>query len=75
MILLDIRIFDRYGRLVRRLAEGKRAGKTGTVIWNGLSDKNQPNRIGIYIVWLEAYDNASGSKEIFKKTVVLARHL
>lgn len=73
--LLHIRIFDRFGRLIRTLADGKRAGTDGTIIWNGLNDQNRPDRIGIYIILFEAYDPSRGSKKVFKKPFVLARML
>ncbi|MDZ7658602.1 lamin tail domain-containing protein [Fodinibius sp.] len=73
--LIKVRIYDRYGRLVRTLADGEQAGFEGQLIWDGRKDDNSRNRIGIYIVIFEAYDSASGSDETFKKTVVLARQL
>lgn len=71
--LLRIRIFDRYGRIVRHLVNNKRAGVKGSVIWNGLSDDGFVSRIGIYIILIEAYDGSGGRDRTFKKTVVLAR--
>lgn len=71
--LLHVRIFDRYGRKVRTLADGKPAGYEGYLIWDGLTDDRRQNRVGIYIVLFEAYNSASGKKQVFKKTVVLAR--
>ena len=73
--LIKVRIYDRYGRLVRTLANGEQAGFEGQLIWNGRKDNNSRNRIGIYIVVFEAYNSASGSDVSFKKTVVLARQL
>ncbi|WP_445666708.1 lamin tail domain-containing protein [Fodinibius sp. AD559] len=73
--LIKVRIYDRYGRLVRTLADGKQAGFEGQLIWDGRKDDNSRNRIGIYIVIFEAHDSASGSDLSFKKTVVLARKL
>ena len=71
--LLRIRIFDRYGRLVRKLAEGINAGFEGTVIWDGRTDSGQKNRIGIYIVLVEAYNSSSGRNLTLKETAVLAK--
>ncbi len=73
--LIDVHIYDRYGRMVRELADGKQAGLQGQLIWNGRKDDGSQNRIGIYIVVFEAYDSASGNNKSFKKTVVLARKL
>ncbi len=71
--LLRVRIFDRYGREVRELADGVQAGFEGSLIWDGLTDDRRKNRVGIYIVLFEAYNSASGSDRTFKETVVLAR--
>ena len=72
---LRVRIFDRFGRLIRTLANGKLAGSSGTLIWNGLDDNGRKNRIGIYIILFEAYGSNNGPDRELKKTVVLARHL
>ncbi len=72
---LRVRIFDRFGRLIRTLANGKLAGSSGTLIWNGLDNNGKSNRIGFYIILFEAYGSNDGPDKELKKTVVLARHL
>jgi hypothetical protein len=71
--LLRVRIYDRYGREVRELADGKPAGFSGNLIWDGLTDSGNKNRVGIYIVLFEAYNSATGRDRTFKETVVIAR--
>lgn len=71
--LLKVRIYDRYGRLVRNLQDGQPAGLEGTLIWDGRNDEGTGNRIGIYIVVLEALNSSSGSNLIFRQPVVIAR--
>ncbi|MEP2446456.1 MAG: lamin tail domain-containing protein [Balneola sp.] len=71
--LLRVRIYDRYGREVRELADAKPAGFSGSLIWDGLTDSGNKNRVGIYIVLFEAYNSASGRDRTFKETVVIAR--
>lgn len=73
--LIKVRIYDRYGRLVRKLTDGQPAGFEGSLIWDGRKDDGTRNRIGIYIVVFEAFNSASGKNRAFKKTVVLARRL
>jgi len=73
--LIKVHIYDRYGRMVRELADGKQAGFEGQLIWDGRKGDGGRKRIGIYIVVFEAYNSASGSDKAFKKTVVLARPL
>lgn len=71
--LIRVRIFDRYGREVRKLVDGQQAGFEGSLLWDGLTDDRKKNRVGIYIVLFEAYNSANGSDRTFKETVVLAR--
>ncbi|GAA5523353.1 lamin tail domain-containing protein [Aliifodinibius salicampi] len=73
--LLRVNIFDRYGRHIKELADGKPAGFEGTLIWDGRREDERRNRIGIYIIVFEAYDSTSGKDKAFKKTVVIARIL
>jgi hypothetical protein len=73
--MIDVRIYDRYGRIVRQVADGEQAGFEGQLIWDGRKDDGSRNRIGIYIVVFEAYNSISGGDQIFKETVVLARRL
>ena len=49
------------------------AGFSGSLIWDGLTDDRNRNRVGIYIILFEAYNSASGKKKTFKETVVLAK--
>ena len=71
--LLRVRVFDRYGRRVRTLADGLNAGLSGSIIWDGRTDTGQRNRIGIYIVYVEAYNSSNGKRRTFRETAVLAR--
>lgn len=71
--LLRIRIFDRYGRIVRHLVNNKIAGSEGAVIWNGLKDNGTKSRIGIYIIFIQAYNSSHGGDQTFKKEAVIAR--
>lgn len=73
--LIKVQIYDRYGRFITELADGKQAGFEGTLIWDGRKNDGSRNRIGIYIVIFEAYNSASGENKAFKKVVVLARRL
>jgi len=72
--MVRVRIFDRYGRLVRRLAEKPSGGFEGTLLWDGHRDSGERNRIGVYIVYFEAFNSANGNDKVFKELVVLARN-
>ncbi len=71
--LIRVRIFDRYGRLVRTLTDSQPAGFEGTLIWDGLADDGQENRIGIYIILFEAYNSTTSRNRSFREAAVLAR--
>jgi hypothetical protein len=71
--LLRVRIFDRYGRLIRNLTESHPAGFKGTLTWDGRTNEGASNRIGIYIIFIEAYNSAIGKNRVFRESVVIAR--
>ncbi|WP_340106767.1 lamin tail domain-containing protein [Rhodohalobacter sp. 8-1] len=71
--MLRVRIFDRHGRLVRKLAHSHPAGFEGSLTWNGRTDDRVTARIGIYIIHVEAFNSSNGDKKQFKEVAVLAR--
>jgi hypothetical protein len=73
--LIRIRVFDIRGRCVRELVNVTPAGMTGEVVWDGAGENRVPLRMGIYIVHLEAIDDAGGRTVTAKCAVVLARRL
>jgi len=73
--VVNLKVFDRLGRLVKTLAEQQSFGAAGTVIWDGKDGGDRLCPVGIYIVLLEARD-ANGSGSVKKKqTVALAKKL
>jgi len=70
-----IKVFDSRGRLIRTLLNNQAVGSNNSVIFNGLEDNGSPLRIGIYIIFLEAIDEASATTEILKTAIVVARKL
>ncbi len=70
-----IKIFDSRGRLVRTLSNNRASGQNGSVIFNGLDDGGRALRIGIYIVFLEAFNSINSAAENLKTAVVVARKL
>ncbi|MCK9212617.1 MAG: lamin tail domain-containing protein, partial [Ignavibacteriaceae bacterium] len=72
---IRIKIFDSKGRLVRTLINNQASAQTGSIIFNGLDDDGNPLRIGIYIVYLEAMNDASAVVNKLKTVVVVARKL
>jgi hypothetical protein len=47
---------------------------SGTFFWDGISDEKEKARIGIYIIYFEAFDT-KGKLKKYKKTCVLAGKL
>lgn len=66
-------IYDAKGRLVRNLVQNELLGISGTFSWDGINERNEKARIGIYIIFVEAF-SADGDVKSFKKTAVLAGH-
>ena len=72
---IRIRIFDSRGYLVRTLTDNRPSGANGSIVFNGLDGNNNPLRMGIYIVLLEAVNENSGVLETLKTVAVIARKL
>ena len=68
-----IKIFDSLGRLVRTLENNMASGSEGSIVFDGLDDNNNPLRIGIYIVLIEAINQNNGTTEKMKTAIVVAK--
>lgn len=68
--MMNAKIFDSKGRLVRILANNDPTGSEGKLIWDGLSNQKTKVNMGIYIVMLEAFD-VNGRDIIKLKGVVV----
>ena len=64
-------VYDAKGRLVKTLIQNELLGISGTFSWDGINERNEKARIGIYIILVEAF-SADGDVKSFKKTAVLA---
>ena len=73
--MVRMRIYDVRGRLIKDLANNVPVGTQGSFVWDGRDDGGRRARVGIYVVMLEAMDNAGGVMFAAKCTVVLATHL
>ena len=65
-----ISIFDRNGRLIKKLINNELLGGEGNFFWDGITDENTKARIGVYVVLFEAF-NLDGDKEVFKKVITV----
>ena len=67
-------VFNSQGRLVRTLLNSIALEARGAVNWDGIDDRGEKAPVGIYILWMEAFD-LSGQVFRIKKRVVVAAKL
>lgn len=67
----NVTIFDANGRIIRSLVQNELLAAAGTVSWDGLNNKREKARIGMYIVYFEVFD-LEGNVSGVKKTCVVA---
>ncbi|MFN6378708.1 MAG: lamin tail domain-containing protein [Flavobacteriales bacterium] len=70
----NIYIFDSNGRQVLHLLKNSLIGENSSVSWDGRNTDNGLAPIGIYIVYIEVFDENGNTSKI-KKTCVLAHQL
>jgi len=71
--IVRARIFDSIGRPVRVLADGEPSGPHGELIWNGMNDKGERVKMGLYVLLLELSDGTS--VYVLKGVVVVAARM
>ena len=67
----NVNIYDAAGRIVRHLVKNELSGAQGTFSWDGITDELDKARVGIYVVFIEAF-NTKGDVKNKKLTCVLA---
>ncbi|TND10420.1 MAG: hypothetical protein FD123_62 [Bacteroidetes bacterium] len=71
----NVQIYDARGRLVRNLVKSELLGtEEGTFSWDGIDDAREKSRIGIYVIYFEAF-NTHGEVKKYKQQCVLAGKL
>ena len=50
-------IYDAKGRLIKNLVQNELLGIAGTYSWDGITENNEKARIGIYIIFVDNYNN------------------
>lgn len=68
---ISIKIYDASGHPVRQLVNNRYVGSHGEFTWNGLQDDGTRAPAGIYILYVQVFDE-QGHVKNFKKTAVLA---
>ncbi len=73
--IVNMKIYDIRGRLIRFLANNRSSGSQNTIVWDGKDDNGEAARMGLYIVFVQALNAQAGILATGKKTVVLAKRL
>jgi len=70
----SIFIYDAKGRLIRSLVQNELLGSEGTFSWDGTLENGEKGRLGIYVIFFEAF-GVLGEVKQFKRSCVLAGRL
>ena len=70
----NIAIYDFQGRMVSTMCSNMLLGAETILSWDGYCDNNQEAPIGIYLIYIEIF-NQQGIVKKFRKVVTLARRL
>lgn len=63
-------IYDSNGRPVKYLLQNQLLGTKGEISWNGETDAEEKARLGIYVIFFEAFDDLGNTVKIRKACVV-----
>jgi flagellar hook assembly protein FlgD len=72
--LLNITIFDAKGRLIKYLVKSRYISGEETYSWDGTKENKQKANIGIYLVYIELFDE-NGKVKHYRRTAVLGAKL
>ncbi|MGV3509472.1 MAG: lamin tail domain-containing protein [Sphingobacteriaceae bacterium] len=64
-------IYNDKGILIKRLVKNTTLAANGTFVWDGMNENEQMSPIGVYIIYLEAF-NLKGESKKYRKAFVLA---
>ena len=67
-------VYDNVGRLITRLFENELLSQSGSTTWDGTMENGEKARIGIYLLYFEAFD-LDGNVYPVKKTITLKGRL
>jgi len=67
----NISIYDSKGRLIKNLVKNELLGTRGSYSWDGIDENKEKARIGIYVVYFEAFD-LTGNVKHYKSPCVVA---
>ncbi|MEK6614670.1 MAG: lamin tail domain-containing protein, partial [Bacteroidota bacterium] len=67
----NVQIYDSRGRLEKTLVRNELLATSGTFFWDGITDEKLKVRIGIYVIYFEAFDT-KGKVKKYKRACVVA---
>jgi hypothetical protein len=67
----NVRIFDSYGRTVRKIANNDILGTDGFYRWDGDCDEGSKAGLGSYMILFEVF-NQEGTVKRYRKRIVIA---
>jgi hypothetical protein len=70
----NISLYESSGRLIRRLTQNAICGVKGYFRWDGLDEKSNLPRVGMYVMMAEVF-NLEGKTKKFKQVLTVARKL
>ena len=73
--VLNIRIYDLRGRLVRWLCNSEVVGPSGAIVWDGTDDRRERLPIGPYVLLFQASNTIHRTEVERKALIVVARRL
>ena len=73
-MIANVSIYDSRGRMIKALVRNELLATSGTFFWDGITDEKLKARIGVYIVYFEAFSEKGALKK-YKKSCVVAGKL
>lgn len=69
----NVTIYDAKGKPIRNLVKSELLGNDGSFVWDGVTENKEKARIGIYVVFIEVFDDKGNVKQYKKSCVVGGR--
>jgi hypothetical protein len=71
-VLITANVYDLDAHSVRQIASVMPSSAQGVLVWNGLDDWGLPAAPGLYVVHVEALDEATNNTTAVQRTVVVS---
>jgi flagellar hook assembly protein FlgD len=72
--MMNVKVFDIRGRIVRWLANNEPSASYGSVVWDGRDQQRRKVRIGMYVILVEFWSGGDGCT-VAKSVVVVTGRL